>query len=149
MTWRFTQSGWLEVAIPRWDGQHGKGVDDLIVQHGAAAFDRTYQDALPLDHWQLWQQLERRLSYSTALRIQQADLATLEIAHLSPSGIIGIANVKSTGKTKLMAHSISLTASLPSAGYHIALMRNLCKRLGLHYRGALDRVQSRFIDGSG
>lgn len=137
------------VTIACWDGQHGKGVDDLIVNQGAAAFDRVYQDALPLHHWQLWQRLEQRLTMPAALRIHQADLAKLEIAHLPSSGIIGIAAPKGTGKTKLTAQMIRISESVLSAGHRIALMRNLCERLGLRYRGDLDRAGGRFIDESG
>ncbi|MBD2088339.1 DUF3854 domain-containing protein [Microcoleus sp. FACHB-1515] len=150
--WRFgglLQAAGCEVAIARWDGAQGKGVDDLIVHQGAAAFDRLYQDALPLQHWQLWQRLEQRLTHPAALRIHQADLAKLEIAHLPQSGIIGIAAAKGTGKTKLIASTIKLSESVLSAGHRIALMRNLCERLGLRYRGDLDRAGGRFIDESG
>lgn len=150
--WRFgglLQATDCAVAIARWDGAQGKGVDDLIVSQGAAAFDRVYQDALPLLHWQLWQRLEQRLTMPAALRIQQADLANLEIAHLPQSGLIAIAAAKGTGKTKLTAAIIRISESVLSAGHRIALMRNLCERLGLRYRGDLDRARGRFIDGSG
>lgn len=150
--WRFgglLQAAGAAVAIARWDGAQGKGVDDLIVQQGAAAFDHIYRDALPLQHWQIWQRLEQRLTYAPALRIHQADLSTLEIAHLPASGMIAIAAAKGTGKTKLTAQMIRISESVLSAGHRIALMRNLCERLGLRYRGDLDRAGGRFIDESG
>ncbi|NJL21986.1 MAG: DUF3854 domain-containing protein [Leptolyngbyaceae cyanobacterium SM1_3_5] len=150
--WRFgslLKAAECEVSIARWDGQHGKGVDDLIVRQGAAAFDRADQNALSLQHWQLWQRLENRLTYAASVRVHQADLTHLEIAHLPQTGIIATAAPKGTGKTKLTAQIVGVSESVLSAGHRIALMRNLCERLGLDYRGDLDRQGGRFINGSG
>ncbi len=48
------------VTIATWDGQQGKGVDDLIVNQGAESWAQSYQAALSVEHWQIWQRLEGR-----------------------------------------------------------------------------------------
>lgn len=146
---RLLQAASCNVAIAAWDGEQGKGADDLIVNCGVEAFDRAMAEALPLNHWRIWQRLDRRLTYSTSLRVNQADLSTLSPDRLPEQGIIAIAAAKGTGKTKLIAQAVRSSETVLSAGHRIALMRNLCQRLGMSYRGDLDRAQGRFIDGAG
>lgn len=146
--------GWLLegaagiVRVARWDGKQGKGVDDLIVGAGAAAWDRAYQDALSLVHWQLWQRLESRLTYPANLVINSANLATLQLNNLPTDGIIALTSAKGTGKTKFIAAQTTDSDRAIAAGHRVALMRNLCQRLNLDYRGDLDKVNGEFINGA-
>ena len=137
-----------QVAIASWQGQQGKGVDDLIVNQGAAAWDTAYQDALALDHWQIWQRLDGRLTYPVHLRLNAQDLSQLDL-DLPKMGILAIASGKATGKTKLIAQTLPLHQKVLAAGHRVALMRNLCTRLQLEYRGDLDKVNGQFITGAG
>lgn len=137
------------VAIAQWQPQQGKGVDDLIVVQGAASWHQAYDQALPFDHWQIWQRLENRLTYPTQLNLQTADLATIAVDQLPESGIIAIASAKGTGKTKWMARTVADSERVLSAGHRVALMRNLSHRLNLDYRGDLDKVNGQFINGAG
>jgi TusA-related sulfurtransferase len=135
--------------ISFWNEQQGKGVDDLIVNQGAIAWEKARSAALPLDHWLIWQHLDRRLTYPVNLRVTTHDLSTLEIQNVPDDGILAIASAKGTGKTKWIAQAIASTPNVLSAGHRVALMRNLCDRLRLDYRGDLDKTHGRFITGAG
>jgi hypothetical protein len=136
------------VRVAQWAGQQGKGLDDLIANAGFETWEEAYRDALSLDHWQLWQHLEQRLTFPANLQLTSADLSTLHLSHLPEQGIIAIDSAKGTGKTKFMATLLMDSERAIATGHRIALMRNLCQRLGLDYRGDLDKVGSDFITGS-
>ncbi|MBD2055295.1 DUF3854 domain-containing protein [Oculatella sp. FACHB-28] len=138
-----------DVAIALWDGEQGKakGVDDLITTRGADAWHQAHDGALSLEHWKIWQRLENRLTYSAALRVSTADLSTLQIANLPEQGIIAIASSKGSGKTKFLGSVTGGAEKVIAAGHRTALMRNLCDRLQLGYRGDLDKVAGEFING--
>ncbi|MBD2072095.1 DUF3854 domain-containing protein [Leptolyngbya sp. FACHB-671] len=138
-----------DVAIASWDGEQGKakGVDDLIATRGADAWHQAHDGSLPLEHWRIWQRLENRLTYSAALRVSTADLSTLQIANLPEQGIIAIASSKGSGKTKFLGSVTGGAEKVIAAGHRTALMRNLCDRLQLGYRGDLDKVAGEFING--
>ncbi|MCY7283058.1 MAG: DUF3854 domain-containing protein, partial [Cyanobacteria bacterium CAN_BIN43] len=137
-----------QVAIATWDGQQGKGIDDLIVNQGSEAWEASYHDALSLEHWQIWQRLAGRLTYPVHLRLNAQDLSQIDL-DLPKHGILAIASGKGTGKTKLIAQALPLHQKVLAAGHRVALMRNLCTRLQLEYRGDLDKVNGQFITGSG
>lgn len=137
-----------EVSIISWDGSFGKGVDDLIVTLGHEAWEICYTEALLFNHWQIWQRIENRLTYPVSLRLNACDLSTLELSDLPTSGILAISSSKGTGKTKFMAQQVGIHESVLAAGHRVCLMRNLCSRLQLDYRGDLDKVGGRFINGS-
>ncbi len=141
------QAGCL-VRVATWNATQGKGVDDLIVHSGADHWETAYTQALPLQHWLLWQRLENRLTYPAAVQVTTADLATLVLADLPNSGIIAIASAKGTGKTKHIHTLVQDTAKAIAGGHRIALMRNLSARLGLDYKGDLDKVKGEFINGA-
>jgi Domain of unknown function (DUF3854) len=135
--------------ITSWEGHQGKGVDDLIVNQGAIAWEQAKDSALPLDHWLIWQHLANRLTYPVDLRVSTHDLSTLNIQDFPNEGILAIASGKGTGKTKFIAQATASTENVLSAGHRVALMRNLCERLRLDYRGDLDKSNGRFITGAG
>jgi Domain of unknown function (DUF3854) len=135
--------------ITFWEEQQGKGVDDLIVNQGAIAWKQARGAALPLDHWLIWQHLANRLTYPADLRVTTHDLSTLNLQNLPEDVILAIASGKGTGKTKFIAKAIASTENVLSAGHRVALMRNLCDRLRLDYRGDLDKTNGRFINGAG
>jgi Domain of unknown function (DUF3854) len=138
-----------DVAIASWDGAIGKGIDDLIVNAGASAFAQSYEQALSLSHWRISQRLKNRLTYPAQVRLIASDLSTLELASLPESGIIGITSAKGTGKTKFIKSVVAEPEKVLSATHRIALGRNLCARLGLNWRGDLDKLKGNFISGSG
>ncbi|HEY9631735.1 MAG TPA: plasmid replication protein, CyRepA1 family [Coleofasciculaceae cyanobacterium] len=137
------------VTIATWDGQQGKGVDDLIVNQGTEAWAQSYQAALSVEHWQIWQRLEGRLTYPVHLRLNAQDLSQLQLTDFPETGILAIASGKGTGKTKLIAQTIQGQEKVLAAGHRVALMRNLSARLRLEYRGDLDKVKGQFITSAG
>ncbi|MCY7283835.1 MAG: DUF3854 domain-containing protein, partial [Cyanobacteria bacterium CAN_BIN43] len=139
----------IDPMVVTWNSQAGKGVDDLIVNQGSEAWASALAKAMPLDHWQIWQRLENRLTYTTHLHLNTHDLSTLSLASLPEEGILAIASAKGTGKTKFIAQTVQSTGQVLGAGHRVALMRNLCERLRLDYRGDLDRVQGQFINQAG
>ena len=137
------------VSVATWKASQGKGVDDLIMQGGAAVWQTAYTQALPLQHWMIWQRLEHRLTYPASVKVITADLATLVLGNLPDSGILAIASAKGTGKTKQIHALVKDSEKAIAGGHRIALMRNLSSRLGLDYKGDLDKVNGAFINGAG
>jgi hypothetical protein len=136
-------------SVASWKAAQGKGVDDLVVQGGAAVWERAYAQALPLQHWMIWQRLENRLTYPTAVKVVTADLSSLVLENLPERGIIAIESAKGTGKTKQIHELVKDAEKAIAGGHRIALMRNLSSRLGLDYKGDLDKVNGAFINGAG
>lgn len=161
-----------EVKVVQWDGAKGKGADDLIVAKGASAWEAAHDQALPLNHWSIWQRLNDRLTYTAAVKLRTIDLSPVKPKRWHPalrlqflrltgrdlcnllgdslpeSGLIAISSPKGTGKTNFLNSVVSSTERVLLAGHRIALMRNLSERLGIDYRGDLDKVNGKFINGS-
>jgi Domain of unknown function (DUF3854) len=135
--------------VLEWNGKGGKGVDDLIVNSGIAAFEAAYQNARSLLHWKLWQRLERQLTYPAQMKLQTADLSTLNPADFPERGLLFLLSPKASGKTKLIHKLVSDQEVVLSATHRIALGRNLCSRLGLNWKGDIDKVGSDFITHNG
>jgi len=136
------------VEIVRWSGKDGKGVDDLIVNCGAEAWDQANAEALSLEHWRIWQQLARQLTWNPAIKLQTADLSTLDLQQLPEEGIIALCSPKGTGKTKWIAQQVEGLGKVLSAGHRRSLQRSLSERLKLDYIGDLDKAKGEFISGS-
>jgi len=136
------------VAIAQWSGMDGKGVDDLIVNCGSKAWEQAHAEALSLEHWRIWQQLARQLTWNPAIRLQTADLSTLDLQPLPEEGIVALCSPKGTGKTKWIAQQVEGLGKVLSAGHRRSLQRSLGERLKLDYIGDLDKVNGEFISGS-
>jgi len=142
-----------------------KGVDDFVVARGAAAFAALCQQALPFSSWQWRVRKRAELTYTPWLQLDTQELTfeQLQIAQpkmdglrleqspiqdLPNGGIIVLASGKGTGKTKFISRLVQNSPKAIAAGHRIALMRNLCARMGLDYKGDVDRVNGDFITGS-
>lgn len=136
------------VRVAQWDGAAGKGVDDLVVNRGSAAWDQSYNQALLLEHWKLWNRLDSRLTYKPSIRLHTQDLSTLTIENLPDEGIFAIASAKGSGKTKFIGGLVADSERVILGGHRICLMRNLCHRLGVDYITDLDKVNGEFTTGS-
>lgn len=136
-----------DVRVVRWSTAKGKGIDDLIVNHGSDAFHQAVNNALTLEEWQLWQALENRLTIAPTIRLKTNDLKALSPESIPDFGVIAIASAKGTGKTNLISGLIADQDKALLAGHRISLMRNLSERCGVKYRGDLDKHQGRFIVG--
>ena len=133
------------VCVATWKGCDGKGVDDLVVNQGLQAWELSYSEALDLHQWQITQRLAQQLTYPVNLQLNCDDLSTAALDTLPEEGIIAIASPKGTGKTKFISNQVTSSGKALLATHRIALARHLCHRLGMDYRGDLDRVQGQFI----
>lgn len=136
------------VAITQWSGKDGKGIDDLIVNCGAEAWEKANAEALSLEHWRIRQQLSQQLTWTPAVRLQTADLSTLDLQRLPTEGMIALCSPKGTGKTKWIADQVEGLEKVLSAGHRRSLQRSLSQRLKLDYIGDLDKANGEFISGS-
>ena len=136
------------VAIARWDGRDGKGIDDLAVKLGIKAVKDAIGSAIPFEHFGILLRLEGRLTCKAAVRLNTRDLSTLTIADFPKTGVIGIDSAKGSGKTKLLSKETSEDDRAIALGHRIALMRNLSQRLNLRYRGEAERVDGRYVANS-
>jgi hypothetical protein len=106
---------------------------------------QIFAEAMDLEAWQCWQQLQGRLTYRADWLIPGGDLGDQDWAGLweqvarSRRPIVAIASPKGTGKTKCLARWLAARGKTALLGHRIALMRNLCDRVGATYRGDLDR----------
>ncbi|NJN23222.1 MAG: hypothetical protein HC810_00860 [Acaryochloridaceae cyanobacterium RL_2_7] len=115
---------------------------------GRDALEQVMDSALPFSQWRIANRLWNRLTLNPTLQIEQADLDKIEINNLPDSGIIAIASAKGTGKTKFISKQVKHSDKALLASHRIALSRHLCHRLGLDYRGDIDKVSGEFINGS-
>ncbi|WP_050766066.1 plasmid replication protein, CyRepA1 family [Synechococcus sp. PCC 7335] len=148
---RFSQlliSAGAHVRIVRWSPKQGKGIDDLIANHGPDAFHTAVEKALTFEEWQLWNALDNRLTVTPTLKLKTHDLTVLSPESVPDTGIIALAAAKGTGKTNLINGLVADQPKTLLAGHRISLMRHLCERCGIHYRGDLDRQGGRFLTDS-
>lgn len=137
-----------QVQVAVWESHLGKGIDDFTVTMGSKSLDQVIAKSLPFSQWRIADKLWRRLTLKPTLQIEQADLDKIAINNLPDSGIIAIASPKGTGKTKFIAKKVKESPKALLASHRIALSRHLCHRLGLDYRGDIDKVQGQFFSGS-
>lgn len=135
------------VRVVRWSPSKGKGIDDLITNHGPDAFHRAVEKALTFEEWQLWQALDNRLTLKPTLTLKTHDLTVLTPESIPAAGVIALASAKGTSKTNLVNSLIKDQPKVLLAGHRVSLIRNLCDRGDVHYRGDLDKQGGRFIAG--
>lgn len=145
------------VSVLTWPMELGKGIDDAIAAIAAQgadqrpegdasmSLDRIFGEAMDLDGWRCWQRLQGRLTYRADWLIPGGDLGDQDWTGLwdqvarSRRPIVAIASPKGTGKTKCLARWLEVRGTTALVGHRVALMRNLCDRVGAAYRGDLDR----------
>ena len=138
------------VQMVEWSSTQGKGLDDLVAHAGPKAFHQAIDQALTLEEWRLKVALDNALGTLTpSMQVNTRDLDTLDAASIPDAGIIALRSAKGTGKTNLIADLVSGGDTTLALGHRIVLMRNLCRRLGINYRGDLDRLKGEFINGDG
>ncbi len=128
------------VKVAEWHPQLGKGVDDLIANHGQKSFDEAYDHATCLETWKAkaW----RSLTYKTQVHQNCRYLPPLEIP--ATAKLIGIKSPKGTGKTKflehIVAHAIKERQKVLVIGHRVQLVQELCQRFGIKYITEIDRA---------
>ncbi len=122
-----------KVKVVSWTSQLGKGVDDLIGQHGQLAFADAYKKASSFETWKA--QSLGCLTYNTDLELNSAFLPKLE--NLSNAPLVAIKSPQGTGKTECLAQIVqeAITQSRPILviGHRIKLVEELCQRFGIEY----------------
>ena len=121
------------VKVVSWDGQLGKGVDDLIAQQGEKIFHDAYERAVSLDIWKA-----KELTQLTYPANQKLNCRYLPPLSLAPTAqVIGIKSAKGTGKTQALEQVVreTLTQQKPVIviGHRVKLVEELCQRFGLPY----------------
>ncbi|MBW4489956.1 MAG: DUF3854 domain-containing protein [Trichocoleus desertorum ATA4-8-CV12] len=121
------------VAIAQWDQEQGKGVDDLVVNQGRAAWNRAYEQALSLEQWLV--HTYRSLTYQAQVVVNQRYLGELFIP--DSARLICLKAPKGTGKTEAM---IALVQAAIERGQRVLILTHriqlgqaLCDRFGINY----------------
>ena len=132
------QKAGCQVKVVSWNAQLGKGVDDLIANHGQESFAQAYDRALGLETWKAksW----NNLTYPTQIEVNSRYLPKLDIP--PETKLIGIKSPKGTGKTqslsKIVAQAIARRQKVLVIGHRVQLVKELCQRFGLSYVTELD-----------
>ncbi len=127
------QKAGCQVKVVTWKACQGKGVDDLIANHGHESFAQAYSEALDLETWKAksW----TKLTYPTDIQLNSRYLPELNIP--AQTKLIGIKSAKGTGKTeslsKVVAQAIACKQKILVIGHRIQLVKELCQRFGLDY----------------
>ncbi len=90
-----------KVSIAQWNGQDGrcKGVDDLIVSEGVAAWETALSEAVSFNQWSIARQLTHEVRRKSDLNIKDREF--IEVAsELPQSGIVALHGGKASGKSK-------------------------------------------------
>jgi hypothetical protein len=100
LSWHLEQAG-CQVEIASWDGQDGqcKGLDDLIVNAGAAAWTIAYDQVIPASEWRIGRQLAAQVQRSADLAIGNQEFSTA-VEQFPRSGIVALYGGKGTGKSE-------------------------------------------------
>jgi Domain of unknown function (DUF3854) len=85
-----------DVSVISWNSLLGKGIDDVIFDHGAEQFDELYRNAISFDDWQSLQL--KALSYKPNLVLKQRYLD--KFIPPEKAKLIGLKSPKGTGKTE-------------------------------------------------
>lgn len=92
------QSG-CAVEIAQWDQNDGKGIDDLIVNRGVAAWERSLAEAVSLSQWSIENQLKNEIRRKPDLNLHDREF--IEVAsELPKTGIVALHGGKGSGKSK-------------------------------------------------
>ena len=167
----------VNVKVIRWP-EPAKGVDDLIVNHGAEAFHQAYSKALSLETWLV--QSSVQLTYKANIQVNRRYLGSLEeteieislneaeskndqllpqdlFPHTLPipdtAKLIGIKSPKGTGKTHLIEQIVERATRdgkwVLLLTHRIQLGEALCQRVGLPYLTEIKTVEYGTVLGYG
>ena len=87
------------VAIATWDGHDGKGIDDLIVNQGIAAWEKSLCGAVSFSQWSIMRQLAREVRRKPDLNIGDREFIAVA-SELPREGIVALWGGKGSSKSK-------------------------------------------------
>lgn len=150
-----TATGWAlkqkdcSVSVLSWSPQLGKGIDDVIAQHGCTTLDDLYNRAANFENWKA--RSYSQLTYEPHVLLNRRYLGELTLP--KNARLVGIKSAKGTGKTESL---ISVVAEAQSNGqkvlvltHRIQLGQALCDRFGLDYVTELKTSETRGVFGYG
>ena len=96
-----------KVSIAQWHGQNGrcKGVDDLIVNAGVAAWEKALSEATSFSQWSIARRLTHEVRRKPNLNIQDREFVEVAL-ELPKSGIVALYGGKGSGKSKAIAELV-------------------------------------------
>ncbi len=122
-----------EVKVMQWQGESGKGADDLIANLGVSAFDAAYNQALPLANWKVARLSE--LTYLPNIQINRRYLDKLAIPESTK--LVAIKSAKGTGKTEFVVGEVEKAHAngqrVLVLTHRVQLGEALCNRFGIPY----------------
>jgi hypothetical protein len=146
--WQLKQKG-SPVSIIQWSPKLGKGIDDVIAQHGCTTLDDLYNHATSFENWKA--QSYSQLTHEPQVLLNRRYLGELTLP--ASARLVGIKSAKGTGKTESL---ISVVAEAQSIGqkvlvltHRVQLGQALCNRFGLDYITELKTSDTRGLFGYG
>lgn len=132
-TSRTMESNGCRVKVITWHPTMGKGIDDLLVNHGSDAVDKAYENAASAEEWST--SLLSKLTYAPNLEVNSRYLG--DFSPPVASNLICLKAPKGTGKTEWMAKQIEPLihqgGKVLLLTHRIQLGEELCNRFGIHY----------------
>ncbi|MGG6241777.1 plasmid replication protein, CyRepA1 family [Nodosilinea sp. AN01ver1] len=139
------KKGFVEVRVVEWLSEFGKGIDDLLVSQGQEGVVSAINQSWEFLEFQAKLALDHQLTRMPDIVVNMPTLEHIAPESIPDEGIIAISSAMGTGKTKTINNLLKDEDTTLLAGHRIALMRNLCERLNLVYRGDLDWANSNAI----
>lgn len=146
--WQLKQKD-SRVSIIQWSPKLGKGIDDVISQHGCTTVDDLYNHAINFESWKA--KTHSRLTHEAHVLLNRRYLGELNLP--DSARLVEIKSAKGTGKTESL---ISVVAEAQSIGQKILVLTHrvqlgqaLCNRFGLDYVTELKTSETRGVFGYG
>jgi Domain of unknown function (DUF3854) len=121
----FKQQG-CKCFVLNWDGELGKGIDDLIVNMGADYLEEVIGNAKTFEEWDAAHLTS--LTKKINLPVNQKYISDIVVP--IKEQLVGIDSPKGSGKTEFFAETVKLAKSLGKKVYFITHRTSLGKQLG-------------------
>ena len=123
------------VSVINWDSSLGKGVDDLIVNHGTRTFERSFKKRISLAYYQILDILS--LDKYDPIKINQRYLDSSLLEDFKDQRLIGLKSPKNTGKSSLLKQICQLVhgknQKVLVITHRIQLAKALCEIFGIDH----------------
>jgi Domain of unknown function (DUF3854) len=132
-----------EINVISWNAVLGKGIDDVIFDHGTEQFDELYRNAITFDDWQSHQL--KALTYAPNLLLNQRYLG--EFIPPASAKLICLKSPKGTGKTewvKFLTDGVIRSGEKDVLGiaHRVQLALQTAGRLGLPFVSEIAAIKN-------